>query len=200
MKIDVKVDISSIEKMDKLLQQKGPKVIQGVFKRALKAGETAFESKDDGAPAIYKVSKKELSEFVKIKQDCMVISSRLLTTGTDTHFAITPKAYKATPKSDAAPGTKKKKKKRRKLNATATVKKANKESLPHAFIANPAKINGGLTMLWERHPKIKGLIRPIRRVSAAQMAENPEVYEAINKAIQETIDKRLDHEIERLAK
>lgn len=198
MKLDVKVDISSIQKMDKLLQQKGPKVIQGVFKRALKAGETAFESKDDGAPAIYKISKKELSEFVKIKQDSLVISSRLLTVGTDTHFAMTPKGYKPLAAPGDSSGGKKKKKKRRKIKATATVKKANKESLPHAFIANPAKINGGLTMLWERHPRIKKLIRPIRRVSAAQMAENPEVYEAINKAIQETLDKRLDHELERL--
>ena len=168
----ISVDLTEVEKAQKLLVARGPKALQSAVTRALKSGVSAFKSsKKGGAPDIYK--------------------SRLLTAGKKpAHFAITPGSYTAG--------------KRRK--ATVKVKKqGSKENLPHAFVANPAKVNGGTTMLWER---TKGrfphtgnaAMEPVRRGSAAQMVQNPKVEKAVMDAIQETFDKRLDHELGRLGK
>lgn len=188
----ISVDLTEVEKAQKLLVARGPKALQSAVTRALKSGVSAFKSsKKGGAPDIYKVSSGELKEFASVRKDQIVIKSRLLTAGKKpAHFAITPGSYTAG--------------KRRK--ATVKVKKqGSKENLPHAFVANPAKVNGGTTMLWVR---TKGrfphtgnaAMEPVRRVSAAQMVQNPKVEKAVMDAIQETFDKRLDHELGRLGK
>lgn len=187
----ISIDLTQVEKAEKLLVSRGPKALQSAITRSLKSGVSAFKSsKKGGAPDIYKVSSGELKEFASVKKDQIVIKSRLLTAGKKpAHFAITPGSYTG---------------KRRK--ATVKVKKqGSKENLPHAFVANPAKVNGGTTMLWERtrgrFPHTgNAAMEPVRRVSAAQMVQNPQVENAVMKAIQETFDKRLDHELERLGK
>ena len=70
--------------------------------------------------------------------------------------------------------------------------------MPKSFIINPAKINGGTTMIWE-HFGGKGSkkIRPVKSISAAQMASNERVYPYIEEKMMETYGKRLEHYYER---
>lgn len=188
MKLKVLVDTSSIEKMDKLLQAKAPKAVKSAATRAIKAGASAFTSgKKGGAPSIYNIKKKELDSHLTVKEDSITAKSPFLTVGQPpSHFSMTPKEYTS---QKGIPVRKRK-------TASATVKKGNKHKIPHAFILNPAKVKGGTAMLWERQGKY--IVNPIRRVSIAQMLSNPEIEKPVMDAINETFEKRLDHEIERI--
>ena len=188
MKVEVLIDTSAIKKMDKLIQAKAPKAIKSAMTRALKAGASAFSSgQKGGAPKIYNIKKKEIDSHLEVKETSIVAKSPFLTVGqSPSHFSMTPKEYVS---QKGIPI-------RRRKTASATVKKGNKHKIPHAFILNPAKVKGGTAMLWEREGKHQP--KPLRRVSIAQMLSNPEVEENVMKAINETYEKRLDHELERL--
>ena len=187
MILKAKIDKSNIEKAYKAVKNGGQKAIDRAKTRAIKSGAATFTSASKGgAPAVYKIKPAELKSMTSTDKDSITVKSRLLTIGVSpSHFGMTPTAY-ASQKGIPV-------KKRKKM--TATVKKGNKKRMAHTFIANPGAINGGHAMMWERKGK---QIQPVRSLSAAQMLTNPEVEEAVMKAINETYEKRLDHELERL--
>lgn len=187
MVLKAKIDKSNLEKAYKAVSKGGQKAVDRAKARALKSGAATFSSASKGgAPAVYKIKPADLKSMTTTDKDSLTVKSRLLTIGASpSHFAMTPTAY-ASQKGIPV-------KKRKKM--TATIKKGNKKRMAHAFIVNPGAINSGHAMMWER----KGSeIQPIRSLSAAQMLTNPKVEEAVMKAINETYEKRLDHELERL--
>ena len=187
MKIKAKVDKSNINKATKAVFAGGKKAVERARLRALKAGASAFtSSKKGGAPAVYPIKASDLKAATSVNKDSIEVKSRRYTIGASpSHFQITPKAYKSQKGIKVA--------KRKKMSAA--IKKGQKKQLPHAFIANPAAVNGGHAMLWERDGK---QISPMHSLSAAQMITNPEVEEAVMTAINETYEKRLDHELKRM--
>ena len=187
MNIKAKVDKSNISKAWKAVKAGGQKAVDRARTRALKAGVSAFTSaKKGGAPAIYTIKGSDLKAATSVSNNSIVVKSRRYTIGeSPSHFNITPKAYKSQKGIKVA--------KRKKMSAT--IKKGQKKQMPHAFIANPAAIKGGHAMLWERKGK---RINPMHSLSAAQMITNPEVEEAVMDAINETYEKRLDHELKRM--
>ena len=166
-----------------------PKMQARAQRDALKKAKTAFMDTKGGDPSIYKVKKKkDLAPNTKLTDDSMIVESRMLTIGTTTHFSITPRSYKSTRGIQV----------RRRTRATDTIRRGAKEPMPKSFIINPAKINGGNTMIWE-HFGGKGSkkIRPVKSTSAAQMASNEKVYPYIEEKMMETYGKRLEHYYER---
>ena len=191
MVIKAKIDKSNLDKAWKGIKAGGQKAIDRARFRALKAGLSAFTSSSKGgAPKIYNIKKKELDSHVTVNQTSIIAKSPFLTVGQPpSHFSLAPKVYTS---QKGIPVRKRK-------TASATVKKGNKHKIPHAFIMNPEKVKGGTVMLWERvEGRSKEAPQPVRRVSIAQMLSNPEVEEAVMKAINETYEKRLDHELKRL--
>lgn len=186
--IKAKIDKSNLDKAWKAVKNGGQKAVDRARARALKAGASAFTSGNKGgAPSVYNIKKKELDGHISTDQNKIVFKSPFLTVGQPpSHFSMTPKAYTS---QKGIPIRKRK-------TYSATVKKGNKHKIPGTFILNPAKVKGGTAMLWERQGKYT--VNPIRRVSIAQMANNPQVEEAVMKAINETYQKRLDHELERM--
>ena len=186
----VKFDNSTMKKADKLLKANAPKAMKSALTRALKAGVSAFESAPKGgAPSVYNIKKAELEKVTRIKGTSIEARSRLLTVGeSPSHFKIAPSKYISQVGMPV---------KKRKISA-ATIKKKQKKKIPHAFVANPAAINGGTVMLWRRVNKTGREISPVRTLSAAQMLYKEEIQDNVMKAIKETYDKRLDHELERL--
>lgn len=189
MVIKAKIDKSNIEKACKAVSKGGLKAVDRAKSRALRSGAAAFTSASKGgAPSVYKIKPADLKSMTSTDKDSLMVKSRRLTIGVSpSHFGMTPTSYTS---QKGIPVKKRKK-------MTATVKKGNKKQMPHAFIANPGAINGGHAMMWERKGKGKQ-IQPVRSLSAAQMLTNPDVEEAVMKAINETLDKRLDHELKRM--
>ena len=173
--------ISGCEK----LMKNAPKMCERATRDAIKKAKTAFMDAKGGAPAHYNVKKsKDLAPYTRVSGDSMTVRSRLFTVGTTTHFSHTPRAYKS---QKGIPV-------RKRPKASVTIEKKSKKAYPHGFVVNPAAINGGNTMLWERKGK---KINPVRNISAAQMASNEEVYEYIQKEMAEAFDKRLEHYYDR---
>ncbi len=187
MNIKAKVDKSNITKAWKAVKAGGQKAVDRARARALKAGVSAFTSaKKGGAPAVYTIKGSDLKAATSVNKNSIEVKSRRYTIGeSPSHFSMTPKAYKSQKGIKVA--------KRKKMSAA--IKKGQKKQLPHAFIANPAAIKGGHAMLWERKGKV---ISPMHSLSAAQMITNPQVEEAVMDAINETYEKRLDHELKRM--
>lgn len=187
MKIKAKVDKSNIDKAKKAVLAGGQKAVDRARTRALKSGVSAFTSaKKGGAPAVYTIKAADLRAATVVTKNSIVVRSSRYTIGeSPSHFQMAPKAYKSQKGIKVS--------RRRKM--TATIKKGQKKRFNHAFIANPAAIKGGHAMLWERKGK---KISPMHSISAAQMITNPEVEEAVMNAINETYEKRLDHELKRM--
>ena len=187
MIFDVKVDTSNIEKAKKLMASKAQKAMDRAKLRAYKSGASAIASTaKGGAPMMYTIKSGDMKAATKVNKDFIEVTSRLYTIGASpSHFIISPKAYRSQKGIKVA--------KRKKMSAT--IKKGQKKKMPHVFIANPAAINGGHAMLWERNGS---KINPMHSLSAAQMVSNPEVYENVMKAVNETYEKRLEHELERM--
>ena len=75
------------------------------------------------------------------------------------------------------------------------IKRANSgEALEHAFAA-PVY---GQTAVFEHVDKTRGPLRQKFGPSTAHMLQNEDVIERMDKAMQETFDKRIDHEISRI--
>jgi hypothetical protein len=187
MRLKAKVDKSNIDKAWKAIKSGGQKAVDRARTRALKSGASAFTSaKKGGAPAIYTIKAADLKKATTVNKDSIVVRSSRYTIGeSPSHFQISPKAYKSQKGVKVS----------RRKKMSAAIKKGQKKKFPHAFIANPEAIKGGHAMLWERTGKV---INPIHSLSAAQMITNPEVEEAVMSAINETYEKRLDHELERM--
>ena len=187
----VDIDDSNIKKIHKALKNDGQKAIDRAMIRALESGKSAFTSASKGgAPSIYNIKKSELDGHIDVSKSKFTLTAKSLslTIGrSPSHFGLTPKEYQS---QRGIPV------KKRKISA-ATVKKGNKRRYQHGFIMNPAKVKGGTVMLWERMGKYSRP-EPVRRVSVAQMLSNPEIYESVSKAINETLSKRLDHEMKRM--
>ena len=189
MIVQVKPDKIFIKACDNIMKNI-PQMQERATRDALKKGKTAFMDTKGGAPSVYNVKKsKDLTPNTKVTKDSIVVESRLFTIGTTTHFSITPRNYK----SQAGIPVK------RRQRASATIKRGSKRALPQSFIANPAMINGGNVMLWERISTKKGdkSIRPVKSISAAQMASNEKVYPYIEEKLTEAYQKRLQHHYER---
>jgi len=188
---DIQIDDSNIKKIHKALKNNGQKAIDRAMIRALNSGRSAFTSgSKGGAPKIYNVKKSELDGHIDVSKSKFTLSAKSpsLTIGqSPSHFNLTPKEYRS---QKGIPV------KRRRI-AAATVKKGKKRKYQHGFIMNPARVKGGTIMLWERSGKYS-LPEPVRRVSVAQMLSNPEIYENVSKAMNETLSKRLDHEMKRM--
>lgn len=173
-----------LEKCEKLKGQI-PKAYDRAVKEALKKGKSAFEDTKGGAPSVYNIKKKDLSQFVSLVNDGIRVKSRRLTVGTDTHFSITPKAYSS---QNGIPVSR-----RRKMSAK--IKKQGAKAFPHGFIANPSKVRGGHTMLWERSGT---QIAPVKTISAAQMASSEEVHPYVEEQMTEKLQERFRHHFDRI--
>lgn len=79
--------------------------------------------------------------------------------------------------------------------ATITIKKGQKKAYPHGFVVNPAALNNGYTLLWERQGKYA--INPIRSVSVAQMVTNEDAYNPTMRVMENTYQERLVHHLKR---
>ena len=187
MIVQVKPDKIFIKACDNIMKNV-PQMQERATRDALKKGKTAFMDTKGGAPSVYNVKKsKDLAPNTKVTKDSIVVESRQFTIGTTTHFSITPRNYK----SQAGIPVK------RRQRASVTIKRGSKRALPQSFIANPAKIPGGNVMLWERFLTKSNKIRPVKSISAAQMASNEKVYPYIEENMTETYQKRLQHYYER---
>jgi hypothetical protein len=78
---------------------------------------------------------------------------------------------------------------------TAAVKKGAGGTLPHAFIAG---MQSGHTGVFERVSETRLPVEEKMGLSAAQMISNEDVMDGLEDAAQEVVNKRLEHEIERL--
>lgn len=187
MNIKAKIDKSNLDKAWKAVKSGGQKAVDRARLRALKAGVSAFSSaKKGGAPSVYTIKGSDLKEATSVNGNSIVVKSRRYTIGeSPSHFTIAPKAYKSQKGIKVA----------KRKSVSAAIKKGQKKKLPHALIANPEAIKGGHAMLWEREGRT---ISPVHSLSAAQMITNPEVEEAVMDAINETYEKRLDHELKRM--
>lgn len=190
IKIDTKIDTKFFEQLKNTQSDAGRKSMCSAINDALVAGRTSLKRE---ISANYNLKQKEIESNSRLfkctsrnlKDGKIVVSSRRLTVGTSTHFSITPKNYVS---QDGV-------KLRRRKKATATIKKKRKKAVPHAFIANPASVKGGNTMLWIR---IKGKsIAPLKTISIPQMASEKRVYENVQKIMLEKYDKRFEHYMNR---
>lgn len=187
MIVQVKPDKIFIKACDNIMKNV-PQMQERATRDALRTGRAAFMDSTGGAPSVYNVKKsKDLAPNTKVTKDSIVVESRQFTIGTTTHFSITPRNYR----SQAGRTVK------RRQRASATIKRGSKRALPQSFIANPAKINGGNVMLWERFLPKSNKIRPVKSISAAQMASNEKVYPYIEEKLTEAYQKRLQHHYER---
>ncbi len=187
MIVQVKPDKIFIKACDNIMKNV-PQMQERATRDALRTGRAAFMDSTGGAPSVYNVKKsKDLAPNTKVTKDSIVVESRLFTIGTTTHFSITPSNYKSQEGKTV----------KRRQRATATIKRGSKRALPQSFIANPAKIPGGNVMLWERFLPKSNKIRPVKSISAAQMASNEKVYPYIEEKLTEAYQKRLQHHYER---
>ena len=172
------------EKCEKLKAQI-PKAYGRAVKEALKKGKSAFEDTKGGAPSVYNIKKKDLSQYVTVIKDGIRVRSRRFTIGSDTHFSIKPRAY------SSQKGIPVKARKR----MSVTVKNGKSAAYPHGFIANPAKARGGHTMIWERDGD---KIAPVKAISAAQMASSDEVHPYVEEQMTDKLQERFKHHFDRI--
>lgn len=190
VQLEVKLDSSQLISGLNRLKSFTPKCEERARRDAIKKGRTTFTGKN-GAPSIYNIKKKELEGFTRTSDEGIEVESRLLTVGTTTHFSITPRNYSS---QKGIPVGKRKK-------STDTIKKGNKQRMPHAFIINPSRI--GNTMLWGRLVATKGknkgkeALNPITTISAAQMLSNETISERVIDDMEKTFEKRFEHYFER---
>lgn len=185
-KDSVSVDFDkSFFKSLKALGKAIPECAEKAERDALKKGVSALTDSKGGMPSVYNVKKKDMSQYIKTYKDHILVRSKAFTT---VHFGFTPKVYT----SQAGIPVKRRKK------ATLTVMKGRKYDPASAFIANPDAVHG-VTMLWQRKKGNRD-IEPIRRLSAAQMAENKDLSEYVSKEMQDRFEERLDHYYDLAAK
>lgn len=197
IELNASIDLKFKEELAARTTVAGKKSMYRAINTALQKGKSALENSKTGIPLIYKISKKDITPNAKLVK-CyegdlgkgkIVYSSRRLTVGTSTHFSITPKQYKSQKGVKIA----------RRSKATATIKKSNKASLNHAFIANPTAIKGGNTMLWVREQNGKG-IAPLRTISIPQMVQNPKVYNNAQEVMEKTFNDNFEKNMQKYAK
>ncbi|BCJ98108.1 phage tail protein [Anaerocolumna chitinilytica] len=187
IKINTKIDTPFFEQLKTVSTVNGKKDMSMAINDALRAGITTEKRE---VSLRYNLKQKEIVEntklqratFSNLKNGKITVSSRRLTVGTSTHFSITPREY------TSQKGIKSTKRK----TATATIRKKGKEKVKHAFIANPASIKGGNTMLWIKLNN-NGGIAPLKTISIPQMVSNPEVYKPMQKNMQEKYLERFEH-------
>lgn len=181
--------VSNIGEMKKYIQNGGTKSVSRAMNDALNKGRTALSK---GVREQYTIKAGDFKENSRVskatptnlKKGRIEVESRRLTVGTSTHFRITPKQY----------SSQKGKKVSRRSKASLTVKKGSKKQMKHAFVVNPASINGGNTMLWQREGEN---IKPITSLSVPQMVTDQKVYNAASKVMETTYQERLKHYMER---
>ena len=169
----------------KELQKKVPECAAKAERDAIKKGASALTDTKGGMPSIYNVKKKDLSQYIKTSSKEIRVRSSPFTM---THFAFTPKDYisqKGIPV-----------KRRRKVSVT--ILKGHRMNVHAKFIANPAKMTGGSVLLWKRLRK--GDTEVLRSVSAPQMARREEISNYVDEAMQDVMQKRMEHYIDRAAK
>ena len=77
----------------------------------------------------------------------------------------------------------------------ASVMKGSGTAFEHAFIAD---MQSGHTGVFERETSKRFPIEELMGLSAAQMIGNDKVIKDVEKDAQETVNKRIEHEIDRL--
>ena len=162
----------------KALNKAIPECAEKAERDALKKGVSALTDTKGGMPSVYNVKKKDMTKYIKTYKDHILVRSSAFTT---VHFGFTPKVYT----SQAGIPVKRRKK------SSLTVMKGRKYKPASAFIANPDAVHG-VTMLWQRKKGSRD-IEPIRRLSAAQMAENKDISEYVSEEMQVRYQERLDH-------
>ncbi len=190
IKINAKIDTPFFDQLKTVSTEGGKKAMSMSINDSLKAGKTTLKRE---ISARYNLKMKEIDQNSKINRSSPVqlksgniyVASRLLTVGTSTHFAITPRQYKSQAGIKVS---------KRKIS-TATIKKQSKKNVKGAFIANPSAIKGGNTMLWIRaQGKGNGeVIQPFKTISIPQMAANKSVSKQVQKTMLDTYTKRFEH-------
>lgn len=185
IKVNVKIRDSFFKQLRTVSTEAGRKSMAFAINDALKTGKTTLKRETCKK---YNIKQKNVDANTKIerctetslKKGEIRVESRRLTVGTSTQFSHTPKAYSSQKGVKVA--------KRKKISVT--VKKGSKKQMHHAFIANPASIKGGNTMVWIRE---RNSIAPLKTVSVPQMATNKEVIKEVSEAMCEKYENRFEH-------
>lgn len=194
--ITVKEDKKFFEQLCLLPEKGAARAMSRSINDALRKGETEFEKE---APKIYNMKKSEIKLYSKVKtcypgnlkKGHIQVRSRRFTVG-QTHFKASPNEY-------IIPGTLNKNGKviKRKKQKVKIRKDFGWKEVPHGFIANPASIKGGNTMVWIRLGKKRKPIFPIRTISAAQMLSNKKIYNHVEEEMEKHYLKRMEHHLDR---
>ncbi len=192
IKINTKIDTPFFKQLKIVTTESGKKSMSMAINDSLKTGRTSLKREISQK---YNLKQQEIEKNTKInkcsasnlKGGSIKVSSRRLTIGTSTHFSITPKSYASSKGIKVA---------KRKI-ATATIRKKSKEQVKHAFIANPSNPKVGNTMLWIKMNKSGNQIAPLKTISIPQMAENKNVIQEVQKAMQEKYNNRFEHYMNR---
>lgn len=192
IKINTKIDTPFFDQLKTVSTLGGKKAMSMAINDSLKTGKTSLKREisqkyNIKQSDVDKNSKIVKSSIAKVNDGKIVVASRLLTVGTSTHFSITPKQY----------ASQKGVKVRKRKIASATIKKQKKKQVKGAFIANPASIKGGNTMLWLRMGGKNRGIKPLKTISIPQMASKKEVYKPVQKSMVDKYNNRFDHYMSR---
>lgn len=181
MILDVKYD-SNLADMKRVIQNGGIKSMSHAINDALSQGKTHLDRCVRSIYAIKQKDFKDASKLIKcypgdLQKGKIIVESRRLSSY---HFSFTPKKYKSQKGIEVS--------KRKK--AAITIKKGQKKAYIHGFVVNPASLNNGYTLLWERNGN--GTINPIRSVSVAQMVSNVDAYNPTQEFMSKVYDEKLE--------
>ena len=142
---------------------------------------------------VYAIKKKDVTQSKKgAKTNGKVNIAGVMLNNVEIEYRgslMTPIHFKMTPKKrPAKPG----------YRVSVEIKKGSKFRLPkNVFLAD----NGGGTEIpFQREGDSRYPIRSVKSVSVPQMITNKDVSESIQKRVNEELDKRLQHNIERFSK
>lgn len=174
--VEIEIKIDDIMERDMALFSK--RIREGIKKAekaALREGKKILLEQIEKRYQNPKVEKNEL----RIRKGTIWARSGLLTTG-GTHFLVSPEKYESTRGRKISQREK----------AKVTIRQGRTAVFRHAFLVNPAKVNGGNTLLFQRTGK------------KAKRKETGEEYDAITPvktvSIPEMVDTLADGAIEKM--
>ena len=179
--VEIKIDARQIKQLEKVvakIKDGVPKVLAPAINRTLTSGRAAV--------------KREIRKMYLIKAKDIPVRVNRATRQTLGGSLVIKQGMQGLAKFKVSPPGVQRRKNKRILHVT--VKRGGGRDLPHAFVAPTANYVGP----FERVGNSRLPIRRLVAIGASIMASQPTVAPAVQKAMTETLRKRVDHEIARL--
>lgn len=158
------------------------KALKGVITRANGTVKTEVVR---GISKVYSISGKDIRAETNIKTAAKKDDNGIVGTVSFSGYKIPLYRFNASPKK-VTPGA---------VVSAAVLKENGKTVFKHAFVAQMGSSHIGI---YERETKKRVPVRELMGLSTAQMAENSVILEGVEEAANETINKRVEHEITRI--